>query len=31
MLEDSGYQLTEHDQVLFLPSYEFLEKLFVSC
>jgi hypothetical protein len=29
-LEDLGFNLTDQDQVLFLPSYEFLEKLFVS-
>jgi hypothetical protein len=29
-LEDSGLPLTDQDQVLFLPSYEFLEKLFVA-
>jgi hypothetical protein len=30
-LEDSGYQLSEHDQVLFFPSHDFLEKLFLIC
>jgi hypothetical protein len=29
-LEKTQYTLTEHDEVLFLPSFEFIEKLFVA-